>query len=70
MITRKIGGSNFDIYSKGSPEMITSLCKPETGMFCCVVLTNNPLYLGKPLNGYFAISEDPYEMQHQGLHCF
>ncbi|XP_059164770.1 polyamine-transporting ATPase 13A3-like isoform X2 [Physella acuta] len=30
VITRTLGASNFDLYVKGSPEMISSLSKPET----------------------------------------
>ncbi|KAK3592581.1 hypothetical protein CHS0354_018848 [Potamilus streckersoni] len=30
VITRRIGADNFIVYAKGSPEMITSLCKPDT----------------------------------------
>lgn len=30
VIVRRIGGTQFELFSKGSPEMITSLCKPET----------------------------------------
>ena len=31
VITRTLGASHFDIYAKGSPEMIASLCLPHTG---------------------------------------
>jgi len=30
VIVRKLGSDNFDIYTKGAPEMITSLCVPDT----------------------------------------
>ncbi|XP_055863593.1 polyamine-transporting ATPase 13A3-like isoform X1 [Biomphalaria glabrata] len=30
VITRRLGAKNFDLYVKGSPEMITSLCKSDT----------------------------------------
>ncbi|XP_053378783.1 polyamine-transporting ATPase 13A3-like isoform X2 [Mercenaria mercenaria] len=30
VIVRRIGGTQFEIFSKGSPEMITSLCQPDT----------------------------------------
>ncbi|XP_055864481.1 polyamine-transporting ATPase 13A3-like [Biomphalaria glabrata] len=30
VVTRRLGAKNFDLYVKGSPEMITSLSKPET----------------------------------------
>jgi len=33
VVTRQIGGKNFELYSKGSPEMIASLSRPETGKF-------------------------------------
>lgn len=33
VIARTLGNSNFDLYAKGAPEMIASLCKPETGKF-------------------------------------
>ena len=31
VITRKLGAPNFELFSKGAPEMIASLSKPETG---------------------------------------
>lgn len=31
MITKTIGEPNFVVYTKGSPEMIQSLCIPSTG---------------------------------------
>lgn len=31
VITRTLGATQFQVYSKGSPEMILSLSKPETG---------------------------------------
>ena len=31
MVVRKLGGSNFELYSKGAPEMIASLCEPSSG---------------------------------------
>ncbi|XP_054268548.1 polyamine-transporting ATPase 13A3 [Macrosteles quadrilineatus] len=30
VITRQLGGTHFTIYSKGSPEMIQGLCRPDT----------------------------------------
>lgn len=30
VITRKLGAPNFELFSKGAPEMIASLSKPET----------------------------------------
>lgn len=32
MITKTIGDPRFIVYTKGSPEMIQSLCIPNTGM--------------------------------------
>lgn len=31
VITRKLMDANFNVYSKGSPEMIISLCRPVSG---------------------------------------
>lgn len=31
VITRKLGAPNFELFTKGAPEMIASLSKPETG---------------------------------------
>ena len=31
VVTKKKGASHFDIFVKGAPEKVTSLCKPETG---------------------------------------
>lgn len=30
VVSRKLNGQNFELYTKGAPEMIASLCKPET----------------------------------------
>ena len=30
VIARKLDGQSFELYTKGAPEMIASLCKPET----------------------------------------
>lgn len=30
VVSRKLHGQNFELYTKGAPEMIASLCKPET----------------------------------------
>ncbi|KAL3862275.1 hypothetical protein ACJMK2_008256, partial [Sinanodonta woodiana] len=30
VIVRKLGGKVFELYTKGAPEMVASLCKPET----------------------------------------
>lgn len=35
VITRKLMDANFNVYSKGSPEMIVSLCRPV----CIIVQT-------------------------------
>jgi len=32
VIVRSLGSSHFDLYAKGSPEMISSLCRHETSM--------------------------------------
>ena len=31
VVTKKKGASHFDIFVKGAPEKVASLCKPETG---------------------------------------
>lgn len=31
VVTKKKGAQNFDVYVKGAPEKVASLCKPETG---------------------------------------
>jgi cation-transporting ATPase 13A3/4/5 len=31
VVTKKKGASHFDIYVKGAPEKVASLCKAETG---------------------------------------
>ena len=36
MVVRKLGGSNFELYSKGAPEMIASLCEPSSGEFMII----------------------------------
>lgn len=33
VITRQLGSDCFNIYTKGAPEMIASLCVPDTGTF-------------------------------------
>ena len=33
VITRELGSDHFDLYAKGSPEMIASLCDKQTGLF-------------------------------------
>lgn len=33
VVTRKLGTDYFEVFCKGSPEMIMSLSKPETGTF-------------------------------------
>lgn len=30
-VTKKKGATNFNIFIKGAPEKVASLCKPETG---------------------------------------
>ena len=31
VVTKKKGSSHFDIFVKGAPEKVASLCRPETG---------------------------------------
>ena len=31
VVTKKKGSPQFDIYVKGAPEKVASLCRPETG---------------------------------------
>lgn len=30
VVARRLNGQNFELYTKGAPEMIASLCKPDT----------------------------------------
>uniref|UniRef100_A0A452HIM6 Cation-transporting ATPase n=1 Tax=Gopherus agassizii TaxID=38772 RepID=A0A452HIM6_9SAUR len=32
VITQQLGKDQYDLYMKGAPEMVTSFCRPETGM--------------------------------------
>ena len=33
VVTKKKGSPQFDVYVKGAPEKVASLCRPETGLF-------------------------------------
>ena len=33
VIVRRLGADHFDIFTKGAPEMIASLCVTDTGLF-------------------------------------
>ena len=50
MITRKHGAANFDLFVKGSPEMISSLSKPDTGQWanCSVAFLASEMDLCLP----------------------
>lgn len=32
VVTRTLGAPNMDVYAKGAPETIASLCLPQTGL--------------------------------------
>jgi magnesium-transporting ATPase (P-type) len=39
VVTRQLGNTGFDLFAKGSPEMITSLCDASTGNAADKVVT-------------------------------
>ena len=46
VITKKKGSPQFDIYVKGAPEKVASLCKPETSKFVMYSWHNSKEYSG------------------------
>ena len=37
VVTRTLGAPNMDVYAKGAPETIASLCQPQTGLILQLV---------------------------------